>query len=149
LLFWRTDFGLPLFIGDGSGFLQPNRIGCPFFYWKDEYVAYLEQLRREGKLVDDSVNVKDTGADSNINKAAMLDTGGDSNIKDSIAGALTEIKKLVGLCKVLVGLCKVACLLLLCILFVLLLLLCAILLTPISAYPKMCENIYTILNKMV
>ena len=127
MLFWRTDFGLPLRIGDGSGFLQPNGIGCPFFYWKDEYVAYLEQLRREGKLVDDSVNVKDTGADSNINKAAMLDTGGDSNIKDSIAGALTEIKKLVGLCKVLVGLCKVACLLLLCILFVLLLLLCAIL----------------------
>jgi len=120
LLFWRTDFGLPLLISDGSGFLQPNGIGCPFFYWKDEYVAYLEQLRREGKLVDDSVNVKDTGADSNINKAAMLDTGGDSNIKDSIASALTEIKKLVGLC-------KVACLLLLCILFVLLLLLCAIL----------------------
>jgi len=112
LLFWRTDFGLPLFIGDGSGFLQPNGIGCPFFYWKDEYVAYLEQLRREGKLVDDSVNVRlGDGADSNINKAAMLDTGGDSNIKDSIAGALTEIKKLVGLC-------KVACLLLLCILFV-------------------------------
>ena len=120
MLFWRTNFGLPLFIGDGSGFLQPNGIGCPFFYWKDEYVAYLEQLRREGKLVDDSVNVKDTGVDSNINKAAILDTGGDSNIKDSIAGALTEIKKLVGLC-------KVACLLLLCILFVLLLLLCAIL----------------------
>ena len=120
MLFWRTDFGLPLLISDGSGFLQPNGIGCPFFYWKDEYVAYLEQLRREGKLVDDSVNVKDNGADSNINKAAMLDTGGDSNIKDSIAGALTKIKKLVGLC-------KVACLLLLCILFVLLLLLCAIL----------------------
>ena len=93
----------------------------PFFYWKDEYVAYLEQLRREGKLVDDSVNVRlGDGADSNINKATKLDTGGDSNIKDSIAGALTEIKKLVGLC-------KVACLLLLCILFVLLLLLCAIL----------------------
>jgi len=121
LLFWRTDFGLPSLISDGSGFLQPNGIECPFFYWKDEYVAYLEQLRREGKLVDDSVNVRlGDGADSNINKAAMLDTGGDSNIKDSIAGALTEIKKPVGLC-------KVACLLLLCILFVLLLLLCAIL----------------------
>ena len=95
MLFWRTDFGLPLFIGDGSGFLQPNGIGCPFFYWKDEYVAYLKQLRREGKLVDDSVNVRlGDGADSNISKAAMLDTSGDSNIKDSIAGALTEIKKL-------------------------------------------------------
>ena len=100
--------------------MQPNGIGCPFFYRKDEYIAYLKQLRREGKLVDDSVNVRlGDGADSNINKEAMLDTGGDSNIKDSIAGALTEIKKLVGLCKVLVGLCKVACLLLLCILFVL------------------------------
>jgi hypothetical protein len=94
LLFWRTDFRLLIFIGDGSGFLQPNGIGCPFFYWKDEYVAYLEQQRREGKLVDDSVNVRlGDGVDSNINKAAMVDIGGDSNIKDSIAGALTKIKK--------------------------------------------------------
>ena len=77
-------------------------------------------------MVDDSVNVRlGDGANSNINNcninnAAMLDTSGDSNIKDSIASALTKIKKLDGLC-------KVACLLLLCIVFVLLLLLCAIL----------------------
>jgi hypothetical protein len=114
--------------------LQPNGIGCTFFYWKDEYIAYLEQQRREGKLVDDSVNVRlGDGVDSNINKATVVDIGGDSNIKDSIVGALTKIKKLKkdraieAILKDLVGLCKVACPLLLCILFVLLLLLCAIL----------------------